>query len=141
MTDGFPHPYKPEDAERFINMATANDPVNIFAISVEGEAAGGIGIHLQHDIYRKNAELGYWLAEPFWGKGIVTKAVLQMKDYAFANFDISRLFARPFHTNIASQKVLQKAGFTLEATLRNSIYKQNEYLDEIIFSCLRPGLK
>jgi [ribosomal protein S5]-alanine N-acetyltransferase len=138
MTDAFPHPYAEADAIKFIEMTTANMPRNILAISINDEAIGGIGIHPQHDIYRKNAELGYWLAEPFWGKGIMTKAVRQMTDYVFSNFDINRIFARPFHHNTPSQKVLLNAGFTFEATLKNSIYKNGQYYDEMIFVYHRP---
>jgi RimJ/RimL family protein N-acetyltransferase len=137
LTDQFPHPYKRENAEAFIAMATKNDPLNIFAISVNGEAVGGIGLHFQADIHRKNMELGYWVAEPFWGKGIMTKAVLQMVDYGFKTFDITRIFARPFGTNIASQTVLEKAGFILEARLDKTLYKNGEFLDELIYA-VRP---
>jgi RimJ/RimL family protein N-acetyltransferase len=82
-------------------------------------------------------ELGYWVAEPFWGKGIMTKAVLQMVDYGFKTFDITRIFARPFGTNIASQTVLEKAGFILEARLDKTLYKNGEFLDELIYA-VRP---
>ena len=80
----------------------------LFAIDVNGEAVGGIGLHPQTDIHRKNAELGYWLAEPFWGKGIVSKAILEIIEFGFKTYDIDRIFARPFGTNAASQKVLEK---------------------------------
>lgn len=137
MTDQFPHPYTRERGEQFIQMALQHDPVRIFAIEVEGTAAGGIGLHPQSDIHRKNAELGYWLAEPFWGRGIVTGAVRQMVQYGFDNFDIDRIFARPFGTNIASQKVLEKAGFVLEARLEKTLYKDGKYLDEMIYGIRR----
>ena len=111
MTDGFPFPYTEENGKAFIKMATANQPANILAITVNGEAVGGIGVHPQSDIYRKNAELGYWLAEPFWGNKIVTKAITEMVAYAFETFEIDRIFAKPFGSNTASQRVLEKAGF------------------------------
>ncbi|HEX5625978.1 MAG TPA: GNAT family N-acetyltransferase, partial [Saprospiraceae bacterium] len=82
MTEAFPHPYTIEAGRKFIAFATQDDPIHIFAIDVDGEAVGGIGIHPQSDIQRKNAELGYWLAEPYWGKGIATRAVRQMVDFA-----------------------------------------------------------
>lgn len=137
LTDQFPHPYKKENAEAFVAMAAKNNPVNIFAIEINGEAAGGIGLHFQTDIYRKNAELGYWIAEPYWGKGIMTKAVSRMVDYGFKNFEIQRIFARPFGTNIASQKVLENAGFILEARFKDTIYKNGIYLDELIYAVRR----
>jgi [ribosomal protein S5]-alanine N-acetyltransferase len=107
------------------------------AIDINGEAIGGIGIHPKDDIECKNAEMGYWLGEPFWGNGIITKAVLQMVDYGFVNFEIDRIFARPFGTNIASQKVLEKTGFVLEARFAKTLFKFGEYQDELIYAIRR----
>ncbi|REJ80072.1 MAG: N-acetyltransferase [Bacteroidetes bacterium] len=134
MTDKFPHPYSADHARSFIEFANSHDPQRIFAIEVEGQAAGGIGIHPQEDIHRKNAELGYWLAEEYWNRGIVSRAVKEMVEYGFRTFDISRIFARPFGNNIASQRVLLHAGFVLETVLEKTLYKNGEYLDEMIFS-------
>ena len=75
MTDKFAFPYTTENARAFIEFATKDNPIHIFAIDIDEQAIGGIGIHPQEDIHRKNAELGYWLAEPFWGKGIISKAI------------------------------------------------------------------
>jgi [ribosomal protein S5]-alanine N-acetyltransferase len=134
LTDGFPHPYTSENAKAFIAMATKDVPVHIFAIEVEGKAVGGIGIHPQSDIMKKNAELGYWLGEAHWGKGIITAAIKQMIDFAFSTYDITRIYARPFGNNAASQKVLQKAGFVLEARIEKNIFKNGEFLDELIYA-------
>lgn len=133
MTDGFPHPYTEEAGKRFIEMATKDNPVHIFAIDVNGEAVGGIGIHPQQDIMRKNAELGYWLAEPFWGNGILSEAIPQILDFAFKTYDITRVLARPFGSNKASQRVLEKAGFILEARLKEVIFKNGVFQDELIY--------
>ena len=134
MTNKFPHPYTREAGENFITYAMQGNPVNIFAIEVDGKAVGGIGIHPSSDIESKNAEMGYWLAEPYWGNGIITGAIKQMIEYGFKNFDINRIFARPFGTNIASQKVLAKAGFVLEATFDKTYFKNGEYLDELVYA-------
>ena len=134
MTNGFPHPYTVDHARSFIAFANRDNPVHIFAIEVDGEAAGGIGIHPQDDIHIKNAELGYWLSEKYWGKGIITDAVKQMVDFAFRTYDINRVFARPFGNNPASQRVLEKAGFTLEARLEKVLFKSGNYEDELIFA-------
>ncbi|MBA3680702.1 MAG: GNAT family N-acetyltransferase [Bacteroidetes bacterium] len=134
MTDKFPHPYTLEKGKQFIEFATSHKPVRLFAVEINGEACGGIGIHPQDDIHCKNAELGYWLGEPFWGQGIISKAIIQMVDHGFMNFDITRIFARPFGTNAASQKVLEKAGFKLEARFEKTLYKNGIYLDELIYS-------
>lgn len=134
LTNGFPHPYTEENGKKFIEIATSNAPTTIFAIEVNGEACGGIGLHLQSDIQQKNAELGYWLAEPFWGNGIITKAIKEITDYGFKTFNINRIYARPFGTNIASQKVLEKCGFVLEGRFDKTLFKNGEYLDELIYA-------
>ena len=138
LTDAFPHPYSIDNGKAFIEMATQNSPPNILAIEINGEASGAIGLHPQKDIYRKNAEMGYWLAEPYWGNGIITKAIIQMMDYSFKNFDFNRIYARPFGYNIASQKALEKAGFVLEARLEKTFFKNGEYVDELIYAVRRP---
>jgi RimJ/RimL family protein N-acetyltransferase len=139
MTDGFPHPYGEENGKSFIAFATKDDPIHMFAIEVDGKAVGGIGLHPQADIYRKNMELGYWLSEKYWGQGIVSRAIEQMVEFGFNTYDVTRIFARPFGTNSASQKVLEKAGFTLEARFEKSLFKNGEFLDELIYAVRRPG--
>lgn len=134
MMNQFPHPYTLDNAKSFISIATQNEPRNILAIDLNGLAIGGIGIHLQHDVYEKNAELGYWLSEENWGKGYITQAIELMKNYVFNNFSINRIFAKPFGSNIASQRVLEKSGFVLEATLKTTIYKSGVYEDELIYA-------
>lgn len=140
LMDRFPHPYTTEDGIAFIEMATKDDPVQVFAIDINGQAVGGIGLHPQNDIHRKNAELGYWLAEPFWGNGIVTKAITEMVAYGFSHFAINRIFARPFGTNLASQRVLEKAGFRLEGKFDKVLFKNGEYLDELVYAFRRDQL-
>lgn len=137
MTDQFPHPYTHSAGKTFIDTVSKHDPFRIFAIDIEGKASGGIGIHPQDDIHRMNAELGYWLAEPYWGLGVMSRAVNQMVEYAFSTFSIDRIFARPFGTNIASQKVLEKNHFILEARFEKVLIKNNEYLDELIYAVRR----
>lgn len=139
LTNQFPHPYTRENGEFFIKMATEHDPVHIMAIEINEAFAGGIGIHPKdpNDIECKNAELGYWLGEPFWGKGILSRAVPQMVEYGFKNFEIDRIFARPFGSNIASQRVLEKAGFILEAHIKQNLYKFGQYEDELIYAIRR----
>jgi [ribosomal protein S5]-alanine N-acetyltransferase len=139
LTNRFPHPYSEADAQAFIAMATADDPVHIFAIDINGEAVGGIGVHPQGDVWVKNAELGYWLAEPFWGKGIVSGAIRQAVDFAFETYDIDRVFARPFGTNIGSQKALEKNGFQLEGRFEKVLLKNGVYHDELVYAVRREG--
>jgi [ribosomal protein S5]-alanine N-acetyltransferase len=137
MTDSFPNPYKADSAIAFVTAAMAEKPTCIFAIEIDGEIAGSIGLHPQADVKRKNAELGYWLAEQFWGRGIASEAVKEMLNYSFQNFDIQRVFARPFGFNLASQRVLEKAGFKLEYRLKDGFFKNNNFTDELIYSVLR----
>lgn len=134
LTNAFPHPYTRENAEAFIQMVSAQNPIQVFAIEVNGEAIGSIGLHPQPDIMCKNLEMGYFVGEPFWGKGISTEAVKQMVNYGFEHFDVVRIFARPYGNNPASQRVLEKAGFTKEAHIQKNIYKNEEFLDELIYA-------
>ncbi len=139
LTDRFPYPYTEQNGRDFIAFATGGQPAHIFAIDINGEAVGGIGLHPQNDIYRKNVELGYWLAEPFWGKGIVTAAVRRIVDHAFKHYDVERVFARPFGHNTASQKVLQKAGFLLEGRFEKTLFKNGEFVDELVYALRRKN--
>jgi RimJ/RimL family protein N-acetyltransferase len=138
MSDGFTSVSTPEGAAKFIAFAGSSEDKIYRAIEVDGEVVGGIGVLMQTDIHCKNAELGYWLAEPFWGKGIITKATEILVSEAFKQLEITRIFARPFHTNKASHRVLEKAGFRLEAVLEKAVFKNGEYLDECIYVLRKP---
>jgi ribosomal-protein-alanine N-acetyltransferase len=138
LIDMFPHPYTVADGQAYLEFATSLAG-NIFAIDVAGQAVGSIALHLQSDIHRKNAELGFWLAQPFWGQGIITQAVRQIVAYGFQAFDITRIFARPFGTNRASQRVLEKAGFALEAQFTQTLFKNGEFLDEWVYGVRRSA--
>ncbi|MCB9189447.1 MAG: GNAT family N-acetyltransferase [Flavobacteriales bacterium] len=140
LTDGFPSPYSLEDALSFIEKFSSQNPIQVFLIKVNGEIAGGIGIHPQNDIMRLNAELGYWVAEDMWGYGIATKAITQMVRYGFENFNITRIYARPFGSNIASQRVLEKCGFELEARIEQNIIKNGIVEDELIYAIRKENL-
>lgn len=137
LTNRFPHPYSEEDGRKFIDYVNRPDPRHILSIAIDGQGSGGIGIHPQSDIFCKNAEMGYWLAEPFWGHGIISRAIPQMVAYGFDNWDIDRIFARPFGRNLASQRVLEKAGFTLEARFEKTIFKNGQYEDELVYAIRR----
>ncbi|MBL0341980.1 MAG: GNAT family N-acetyltransferase [Bacteroidetes bacterium] len=136
LTDTFPYPLTYEAGTNFITKVSADSPAKVFAVVFNGDAIGSIGLFPQSDIFKKNAELGYWIAEPYWGKGIATKAILLIVDYGFKTFDLTRIFARPFGSNRASAKALEKAGFSLEARLKNTIFKNGVFQDELIFGIL-----
>ena len=100
-------------------------------------AAGGISVTAGSDVYRRDGELGYWLGEPFWGRGIMTGAVRQICREAFGRLDIVRIHAAVYARNGASCRVLEKAGFTREGILRQSVYKNGEVLDACLYALLR----
>ena len=139
LRDSFPHPFSVNDAISWISMNKAfQKPLNL-AITFNDKVIGGIGIVQQTDIYRLNAEIGYWLGEPFWNKGIMSEAVSAMVNYTFANFDIIRVYAGVFDHNLASMRVLEKAGFHKEAIHQKAIFKNGVLLDEHLFTIIKPG--
>ncbi len=140
LTNAFPHPYAEEDGKAYLTMIANDNPTKVFAIEVNGEAVGSIGIFPQSDIHEKSAEMGYWLAEEFWGHGIMPSAIREIVDYGFRTFDIVRIFARPFATNHKSQRVLEKAGFHFEARLQKALYKNGELMDEMIYVTFRKDV-
>jgi len=137
LRDQFPHPYSLADAERWIREAAALDPETHFAIAVDGAAAGAIGIHLKKDVRRRSAEIGYWLGQEFWGRGIATEAVRAVTAHVFARFDLVRLYAGVFEENHASMRVLEKAGYTREARLRKGITKDGRTIDLVLYAMVR----
>jgi RimJ/RimL family protein N-acetyltransferase len=139
LVDQFPHPYTESDARVFISRTLEQHHVQMLAITLEEKAIGGIGLHPMADIFRMNAELGYWLAEPFWGQGIMTEAIRLMVAHGFAHKpDIQRIFARPFGSNFASQRALEKAGFELEARFSQTLIKNGTIEDELVYA-IRSG--
>jgi RimJ/RimL family protein N-acetyltransferase len=137
LRDRFPHPYTLADAKRWIRAANAYDPPTHFAIEADGEAVGGIGFDVFDDVDRRTAEIGYWLAEPYWGRGIATAAVTAVSEYAFHRFDLARLQARVFEGNDASMRVLEKAGYEREGRLRRSVTKGDRTIDSYIYARVR----
>lgn len=137
LTNAFPHPYTEKDAESFIARNSSARPIEVMAIEIDGEACGAIGIHPQGDIFIRNAELGYWLTEKHWGKGIMSAVIPEMVEYGFKNFDVDRIFARPFGRNVASQKALEKAGFIFEAKLDQIVLKNGQIEDLFIYAVRR----
>lgn len=137
LRDYIPHPYSEKDAEEYIIFCNNQNPMTNFAIEYKDELVGSIGLILQKDVYRKSAEIGYWIGEPFWGKGIVTKAVELMVEYGFQNLDIIRIFTGVFDFNIGSQKVLEKNGFEKEAIFKNAIFKNGKICNEVKYAKIK----
>lgn len=141
LRNGFPTPYKLQDAENFIAIINKQPKEKgfIWGIEVEGEIAGSIGITFNdlNDVYAKAAELGYWLGEKYWGRGIMNRAVREICDYTFENFDIVRIIAEPYAYNLASRKVLEKAGFELEGIMRKSVFKNGKIYDSCMYAMIQ----
>jgi [ribosomal protein S5]-alanine N-acetyltransferase len=134
LRNRFPHPYSLEDAQKWIEYAQNQHPTLNFAIVVEGAAVGCIGLTPKEDVYTYNMELGYWLGQAYWNKGIMTQAVKLVRDYAFDTFDIKRLYAITFGFNKASIKVLRRAGFRKEAHIKGVIFKNGKFTDRLEFA-------
>jgi len=137
LRDGFPHPYSIEDARNFLNAAINQHPATFYAIATPEEAIGSIGITILSDVHRLTAELGYWLAEPYWGRGVMSEAVRAFTDYAFERFGLVRIFAEPYARNAASCRVLEKAGFSLEGRMRRAAIKDGQQTDMFLYARIR----
>jgi RimJ/RimL family protein N-acetyltransferase len=139
LRDRFPHPYTRQDGIAFLTHARAAVPQTFFAIEVDGAAAGGIGFVLQPDVERVSAEIGYWLGEPFWGRGIASEALAAVTAYAIAAHGLTRVFALPFASNAVSARVLEKCGYVLEARLVRSAIKDGAIVDQLQYAFLAPA--
>lgn len=139
MLDAFPHPYTQADALTWIGGHLPEDPPMSFAIASDKEAIGAIGLHIGKDVGRRSAMVGYWLGEPYWGKGIATRAVSALMEYAFKSFDLVRLEAVVYEWNPASMRVLEKAGFSLESRMRKSVAKDGQTIDAFRYVLIRDG--
>lgn len=139
LRDGLPYPYTEQNGIDYISdMLSADENETFaFAITVENIVIGSIGVFRQGNIHRQTAELGYYIAEEYWGKGIMTEAVRQICEYVFSKSDIIRIYAEPFAYNIASCRVLEKAGFQCEGILRNNAVKNGKVIDMKMYSLLK----
>ena len=137
VRDRFPYPYTQEAAEMWVNIANNNPYEPALAIEVNGEAVGGIGLIFGQDIDRRSAEIGYWLGEAYWGRGIITEAVQSLTAYAFEQFDLARIWACVFEWNPGSMRVLEKAGFNCEGTLRKAATKDGQTIDVVMYAIVR----
>lgn len=138
VRDRMPHPYNLHHASTFIKYCRKQRPPHVLAIEVNGDPAGCIGLELQDDISRISAELGYWIGENYWGRGIATEAVKQMLEYTFTTFPrLIRIYARVFKSNTASMRVLEKNGFHLESVQHRSAIKNNMITDEYVWVTFR----
>lgn len=133
LRDRFPHPYTLKDAFAWIEHTSTQKPAINFAVIFKGQIAGSIGVVPREDVYRKTIEVGYFLGEPFWGKGIATKAVGLIMNYIQKDFDVVRIYAEVFEQNKASMKVLEKNGFHLESIRKKAVVKNNVVMDDYVW--------
>jgi [ribosomal protein S5]-alanine N-acetyltransferase len=137
LRDRFPHPYTETDAKNWLESVIGRFPETNFAICVCDEAVGGIGFILQQDVAYRSAEIGYWLGEDYWGRGLATESVGAITEYAFAHHDVCRLYAHVFEWNVASARVLEKAGYAFEGRLKKSVTKAGRTIDQLLYAVTR----
>lgn len=140
LRDGLPYPYTEQDAAAYIQTMLSADENKIFAfaITINNKVIGSISIFRQENIHRRTAELGYYIAENYWGKSIMTEAVKQICEYVFNNSDIIRIYAEPFADNSASCRVLEKTGFQFEGILKSNAVKNGKIIDMKMYALIKP---
>ena len=138
LRDGFPHPYTLNDARSFIKKCLDQKIITTFAIDYKGEYVGNIGLMRGQDVYRKSAEIGYFIGEKYWNKGIATKAVNLITEFGFKELELIRIHTGIFEFNMASVRVLEKCGFKKEGVFQKAIYKNSKICDEHRYSKINP---
>jgi len=134
LTHLFPHPYGEADAANWFSLLEKMTPPTHWAIELEGQAVGGVGCTLGQGVRAKSAQFGYWLGEPYWGRGIMTAVVQHVAPYALERFKLVRLESPVFAWNPASMRVLEKAGFAREGLHRAALFKDGEIIDEVLYA-------
>jgi RimJ/RimL family protein N-acetyltransferase len=137
LTHRFPHPYTSADADFWLGQVTTMPRPTHWAIEVDGQAVGAVGVEPGDGVFAKSGRFGYWLGRPFWGRGIMTAAVRAITDHVFHNFEVARLEAAVFEWNPSSMRVLEKCHFVREGVLRKSVFKDGELIDAVLYSRLR----
>jgi len=138
LRDGFPNPYTIENAEDFIRKFIFQNPLTVFAIEYKNEYVGNIGLSMGVDVYRKSAELGYFIGEPYWNLGITTTAINLITEYGFQKLNLIRIYSGVFDFNLASQRVLEKCNFTREGIMKKAVFKSNKICDEYRYAKINP---
>ena len=141
LRDTFPYPYRRSDAQAWLKFVATQSPEANFALASQEELVGGIGLRLLGDVDCVSAELGYWLGEPFWGKGIATEAVKHFLPFCFREFEIARIYAEVFSGNEASIRVLEKCGFEAEGIMRQAVVKDGVLKDKFVLALRREDFQ
>lgn len=139
LRDGFPSPMTYKDARKFLKARVKEEMATVFAIEYDGEYVGNVGVHPQEDVYRRSAEIGYFIGEPYWGKGIATEAIRQAVEYGFTKMGMIRIYAGVYEYNIPSMVVLEKNGFGKEGIFRKAIIKNGRVMDEHRYAIINPA--
>ena len=137
LRDAFPYPYTLPHAETWIDLVAQQATETDFAIASEAELIGGIGLQTQRDVHRRSGEIGYWLGEPFWGRGIATAVLRAFTEYAFEQFDLVRVYGYVYEWNPASARVLEKVGYQCEGRLKKSVTKDGQVIDQFVYAMTR----
>ena len=133
VRDQLPNPYTVMDALQWMNHTKDHHPVQNLAIIYQGIVVGNIGCKLQEDVYRKSIEIGYFVGEEYWGRGIATAAIDLFVQHLVHHFQPIRIYAEVFAYNQSSMKALQKNGFFLESIRRKAAIKNNEIVDDYVW--------
>lgn len=141
LRDVFPHPYTLADAHAFLDLVIGQSPETVFCIAMADEAIGAVGLRPQEDVERYSAEVGYWLGEAYWGRGIMTEILPAFTEYAIRGLGFHRLFATPFAWNSASCRVLEKSGYTVEGRMRHSAWKDGQFVDQLLYAFVADDVK
>jgi RimJ/RimL family protein N-acetyltransferase len=138
LKDRFPHPYTERDAAAWLELARSNPRKTGWAIEVDGQAVGGVGLEPMQDVHARSAHIGYWLGEPYWGRGIMTGIVRAVTEHAFRELGFLRLEAPVYAWNPASMRVLEKCGYVREGVMRKSVFKDGEVIDSMLYAKVAP---
>lgn len=141
VRDYFPYPFTTLDAVDFIRKKKQDDPTTHFGVYLGEDFTGVIGIDPMNDVFRKTGYIGYWIGEPYWGKGIATEAIGLMAHYGFETLELIKIQAGVFGHNKASMRVLEKSGFQLEGNLRKAAIKNDQVVDDLIYGLINPELQ
>lgn len=139
LRDRFPYPYTGDDGHAWL-MRAVDESDRSWAVEIGGQAVGGVGLHFGADVHRHAAELGYWLAQRHWGRGVMTAVLRAFVPRALQVFPLYRLHATVYETNPASARVLEKAGFEREGVQKSAVVKRGELLDVIVYARVRRAL-
>ncbi len=139
LRDRFPYPYTGDDGRAWLTRAV-DDSDRAWALQIDGAAVGGVSLHPGVDVHRHSAELGYWLGQRHWGRGVMTAVIGAFAPRAMEAFRLHRLYATVYENNPASARVLEKAGFTREGVQKSAVVKRGELLDLYVYAMVRREL-